>query len=126
MAQLFQWAGFNPNADLYVHALAVQADGKILVGGTFTFIGGQTRNYIARLSNNIAALQNLSVSQTTLTWTRSGAAPQLWHVTFEKTTDAPPTASSATARAWELPATSPSAGWTSQCIRMSGCAPAVM
>src|SRR5206468_10201802 len=27
----------------------VQGDGKILVGGTFTSIGGQTRNYIARL-----------------------------------------------------------------------------
>ena len=27
----------------------VQADGKILVGGNFTSIGGQTRNRIARL-----------------------------------------------------------------------------
>ena len=30
-------------------AIAVQADGKILVGGDFTNIGGQTRNRIARL-----------------------------------------------------------------------------
>ena len=30
-------------------AIAVQADGKILVGGYFTSIGGQTRNCIARL-----------------------------------------------------------------------------
>ena len=30
-------------------SIAVQTDGKILVGGGFTHIGGQTRNYIARL-----------------------------------------------------------------------------
>ena len=41
---------FNPNADgLALVAIAVQADGKILVGGVFTHIGGQTRNRIARL-----------------------------------------------------------------------------
>ena len=30
-------------------SIAVQADGKILAGGDFTSIGGQTRNRIARL-----------------------------------------------------------------------------
>src|SRR5207253_489419 len=40
---------FDPNANGTVAAIAVQADGKILVGGQFTSIGGQTRNYIARL-----------------------------------------------------------------------------
>ena len=42
--------GFNPNANGDVRAIAVQADGKILVGGNFTTIGGQARNYIARLN----------------------------------------------------------------------------
>ena len=32
-----------------VLSIAVQADGKILAGGVFTSIGGQTRNRIARL-----------------------------------------------------------------------------
>ena len=32
------------------YSIAVQADGKILVGGCFTSIGGQARNYIARLN----------------------------------------------------------------------------
>src|SRR2546428_8557 len=41
---------FNPNANGTVYAIAVQADGKILAGGTFTNVGGQTRNYIARLN----------------------------------------------------------------------------
>ena len=40
---------FDPNANNDVRAFAMQADGKILVGGFFTFIGGQTRNRIARL-----------------------------------------------------------------------------
>jgi hypothetical protein len=43
---------FNPNANGVVLSIAVQADGKILAGGDFNganSIGGQTRNYIARL-----------------------------------------------------------------------------
>jgi len=40
---------FNPNADARVLTLALQSDGKILAGGVFTTIGGQTRNHIARL-----------------------------------------------------------------------------
>lgn len=40
---------FNPNANSDVYAMALQPDGKILVGGYFTSIGGQFRNRIARL-----------------------------------------------------------------------------
>ena len=43
---------FNPNANLFVRTIAVQADGKILAGGYFNganSIGGQARNRIARL-----------------------------------------------------------------------------
>jgi uncharacterized delta-60 repeat protein len=42
---------FNPNLNQFgfVYAIAVQSDGKILVGGDFTSIGGQKRNRIARL-----------------------------------------------------------------------------
>jgi len=43
---------FNPNANDSVLSIVVQADGKILAGGQFNganSIGGQTRNYIARL-----------------------------------------------------------------------------
>jgi uncharacterized delta-60 repeat protein len=46
---------FNPGADGSVVAMAVQADGKILVGGYFNMMGGGgtgnfTRNHIARLN----------------------------------------------------------------------------
>lgn len=45
---------FNPNAggnsNQVVESIALQNDGKILVGGKFTMLGGQTRNSIARLN----------------------------------------------------------------------------
>ena len=49
---------FDPNANGAVDAIAVQADGKILAGGAFNganSIGGQTRNFIARLDANTGA-----------------------------------------------------------------------
>ena len=41
---------FNPNADDTVYCIALQPDGKIVVVGAFTSMGGQTRNHIARLN----------------------------------------------------------------------------
>ena len=78
---------FDPNANDQIYSIAVQADGKILAGGLFTTIGGQTRSGFARLSNDTAALQNLAVTQTTVTWTRGGSSPQFTRVTFESSTD---------------------------------------
>jgi uncharacterized delta-60 repeat protein len=43
---------FNPGADNQPRAIAVQADGKIVVGGYFTTIGGAARNYLARLNSD--------------------------------------------------------------------------
>ena len=42
--------GFDPNANDVVYAVAVQADGKILIGGAFTTVMGVARNNIARLN----------------------------------------------------------------------------
>jgi hypothetical protein len=78
---------FNPDASGDVYAIAVQADGKILVGGVFTLIGGQTRDKFARLSNDTAALQNLAATQTSVAWTRSGSSPEVARVTFESSAD---------------------------------------
>ena len=72
---------------VHVSSIAVQRDGKILVGGDFASIGGQNRNLFARLTNDTAALQNLAVTQTTITWTRGGSSPLLTRVTFEYSTD---------------------------------------
>ena len=43
-------AGFDPGVDGAVLALAIQPDGKIIIGGTFATIGGQPRNRIGRLN----------------------------------------------------------------------------
>src|SRR5437016_11035002 len=40
---------FNPNANGIVYSIAVQADGKILAGGLFYSIAGQTSNDMDRL-----------------------------------------------------------------------------
>jgi len=80
---------FNPNAknNNLANSITLQADGKIRVGGNFTRIGGQPRSLFARLSNDTAALQNLTATQTTITWTRGGSSAQFNRVTFESSTD---------------------------------------
>ena len=47
-------ATFNPGSgpDNPAYTLALQADGRVLVGGLFTSVGGQPRNFIARLGTN--------------------------------------------------------------------------
>ena len=42
--------GFDPNVNSLVHAIAVQPDGKILIGGEFTIVGGEPRLGLARLN----------------------------------------------------------------------------
>jgi hypothetical protein len=78
---------FDPNANLNVVGVALQADGKILVGGGFTSIGGQPRSHFARLSNDTAALQQLTVTQTTVNWMLGGSSPQFRRVPFEYSSD---------------------------------------
>src|SRR6185295_5937057 len=70
-----------------VYSIAVQADGKILVGGNFSSIGGQARYLFARLSNDTVALQSLAVSQSSVAWTRGGSSAQFTRVTFESSPD---------------------------------------
>jgi uncharacterized delta-60 repeat protein len=42
--------GFDPNANGWVWATAVQADGKIIIGGEFGIVGGTSRSRLARLN----------------------------------------------------------------------------
>ena len=81
---------FNPGHDGYVleaTSLALQADEKLLVGGSFTRLAGQARADIGRLENIGLATQSLSFNGSTLTWKRGGTSPEVWPATFEYSTD---------------------------------------
>lgn len=82
---------FNPNVTggslPYVRAIIVQGDGKIVIGGFFTTVGGIARENDARLLNDTVS-QTLSVPSTSrVEWLRGGAAPEAQGVTFELSTD---------------------------------------
>jgi uncharacterized delta-60 repeat protein len=82
--------GFNPNVtggDAWVMMVALQADGEILIGGSFGSVNGTPRNSMARLLNG-PATQTLSVpSVARVDWQRGGTSPETSQVTFDLSTD---------------------------------------
>ncbi len=69
--------------DGLVLSLAQQADGKILIGGGFTTLGGAARSNLARLTSD-PATQNLTVvSADHVRWLRGGSSPEVVRVTFD-------------------------------------------
>jgi uncharacterized delta-60 repeat protein len=98
-------ASFNPEPNARLRSVALQPDGKILVSGDFTTIASNARNALARLNADgsfdasfnagfssagphiryalarlgafVPAQQSLRMNGSTLTWLRSGAAPEL-------------------------------------------------
>jgi hypothetical protein len=80
---------FNPGANGAVYAMAIQPDGKILVGGIFTNLGGQTRARIGRLHNTEPAMESLAYDGAAVTWLRGGTGPEVWRTTFDYSGDGP-------------------------------------
>jgi uncharacterized delta-60 repeat protein len=78
---------FNPDPNSDAYTIALQGDGKIFASGDFTTIGGAPRNGFARLTNDTAALQNLVVTRTTISWMLGGSSPQFTRVSFEYSPD---------------------------------------
>ena len=85
--------GFDPNANDVVTSVAVQADGKVLLGGNFTTLQPNgagspiTRNFFARL-NNDGAMQSLTApDSSSVLWSRGGAGSEVSQVTFENSTN---------------------------------------
>ncbi|MBU5637654.1 hypothetical protein KOM00_13040 [Geomonas sp. Red69] len=72
--------GWGPGG--LVNSVTLQPDGKMLVAGDFVGVGG--RNKLARFANGWSS-EELSVSPAgdTVTWLRSGSAPELWRVSFD-------------------------------------------
>ncbi|MGH7972629.1 MAG: hypothetical protein ACREIC_28280, partial [Limisphaerales bacterium] len=70
-----------------IYAIALQADGKIIVAGNFTSLNGNTRNYLARLVPPSIARQDLTFDGSLITWLRGGSSPEVWRTTFEASTN---------------------------------------
>jgi uncharacterized delta-60 repeat protein len=69
-----------------VRGLALEADGRVLVGGDFT-ASPITRDFFERLHNNSATQSLAAPSSTQVLWQRGGTSPELAHVTFERSAD---------------------------------------
>jgi uncharacterized delta-60 repeat protein len=78
---------FRATASYDVYSLALQADGKILVGGGFSTLAGVPRYRFGRLVNTEPAAQNLTMTDSTITWMRGGTSPEIFNVSFEYTTN---------------------------------------
>ena len=97
--------GAEGDASSFVRSVAVQPDGKILVGGAFAGLGDQTRLRLGRLSEEVLPAESLLLTDSTLTWRRAGSGPEFWRTTFEVSTDG--------GTAWEPlgPGLSVAGGW---------------
>ncbi|MCS7337554.1 MAG: delta-60 repeat domain-containing protein, partial [Verrucomicrobiae bacterium] len=84
---------FSPRLDSEVNwrasltALAVQADGRVLIGGVFDAVNGQARTNLARLVNTAAAVESLGVDGSGIVWMRTGACPEVWRTAFDYSLD---------------------------------------
>jgi hypothetical protein len=78
---------FTPRAGGPVYSLAIQADGKVLVGGWFSLLGGQRRDGLGRLNNTEPATQSLGYDGSKITWLRGSASPEVWRTTFAHSAD---------------------------------------
>lgn len=68
---------YNFTNNVSANVMALQSDGKLLVGGST----------LKRLINNEPATQTLSYSSNTITWLRGGSTPEVSRTTFEYSTD---------------------------------------
>jgi hypothetical protein len=74
-------------ASSFVFSAALQANGKVVLGGFLTTFNGQPRNLIVRLAND-PATQSLTVpSANRVQWLRGGSSPETTSVAFALSTD---------------------------------------
>ena len=78
---------FKPGVAGYVQCSALQPDGKALIGGSFTRLGGQNRYYLGRLNSTYPATQTLGRAGSTITWLTGGTGPEVWRVAFDVSTN---------------------------------------
>ncbi|MBA4146790.1 MAG: hypothetical protein H0X66_01655 [Verrucomicrobia bacterium] len=70
-----------------VFSLAIQADGKTLVGGSFTTLYGRARKNIGRLSYTAPPVHSLSRNDSEIQWLRGGISSEVEAATLEISSD---------------------------------------
>ncbi len=72
------------SASSAVYGIALQNDGKIVLGGPFAAIGSASREYLARLTPGVPAVNTLTADDngSLIEWTRSGSAPEIENAEF--------------------------------------------
>lgn len=72
-----------------VDAFALEVDGRAVIGGRFATVANEQRFNIARISLGGVSVQSVVVSSdlSTITWQRSGAAPEISSASFETSPD---------------------------------------
>lgn len=78
---------FDPDANGFVNGATLQADGKVMIGGEFTTVGGVSRSYFARLSNLPATQYLTNFGHGRVQWLRGDSSPESHAVSFELSTD---------------------------------------
>ncbi len=78
---------YDPNANGIVYCSAILNDGKVLIGGDFSNVGGEPRSNFARLTNDTYAVSELTISRGSVSWRIDGSTPQFSSARFELSTD---------------------------------------
>jgi uncharacterized delta-60 repeat protein len=81
--------GFDPGSGLGGGAtsVALQADGKVVVCGTFSTYDGVARGHLARVYNDPATESLSTVGNSEVFWARGGSTPEVDRTVFHLSTD---------------------------------------
>jgi uncharacterized delta-60 repeat protein len=78
---------FSVAANTEIQSIAIQEDGKIIAGGFFTALAGQSRSHIGRLYNSEPSFRWLISDNSKVSWLRGGSSPDLWRTSFSWSTN---------------------------------------
>lgn len=70
-----------------VYTIAMQSNGKILIGGNFWSYDNILRRNLARIHNNPASQSLTATGPSRVEWQRGGSAPEVEQVTFDSSPD---------------------------------------
>ena len=78
-------SSFTPSVLRLVTSMALQpADGNILIGGAFASVGGETRNRVARLENDLSAQISFTLSNQQLNLTEGNQGERLFNFSVSR------------------------------------------